>query len=137
VYRELCVSSYLRLTTAGKTTLKRSSPSVGLNKVRYTLLTSLLRAAVSTPIPPPPPLIPLKEKLNVMDVDGGSEVRVAVTGFRRRGVRSKSIDAALLAACLFLATRLGLVFYPEDGGSKFLRNIGGFLSDYAALNPRR
>jgi hypothetical protein len=26
-------------------------------------------------------------------------------------------------------------FYPEDGGSRLIRNIGKFLSDYVASNP--
>jgi hypothetical protein len=29
------------------------------------------------------------------------------------------------------------VNYPEDGGSKFLRNVGKFLPDHTALHPRR
>jgi hypothetical protein len=30
-----------------------------------------------------------------------------------------------------------LPYYPEDGGSKLLRNVGIDLTDYRALYPRR
>jgi hypothetical protein len=40
--------------------------------------------------------------------------------------------------CLFLAGPLvGLLLYPEDGGSKFLRDVSEFLPDYTASHPIR
>jgi hypothetical protein len=32
---------------------------------------------------------------------------------------------------------LGLLFYPEDGGSIFLRNVSGLLAIYAPLYHRK
>jgi hypothetical protein len=29
------------------------------------------------------------------------------------------------------------LFDPEDGDSKFLRNVGEYISDYTATHPRR
>jgi hypothetical protein len=37
----------------------------------------------------------------------------------------------VLAACLF-----GLLLDPEDGGSKFLRNVGKLQPDYTASHPK-
>jgi hypothetical protein len=40
--------------------------------------------------------------------------------------------------CLnFAGLLLGLLFDPEDVGSKFLQNIDELLADYKALYPRR
>jgi hypothetical protein len=32
---------------------------------------------------------------------------------------------------------LGIIFDPEDGGSKFLRNVAEFFSYYTLSDPRR
>jgi hypothetical protein len=32
---------------------------------------------------------------------------------------------------------LGLLFYPDDGGDMFLRNVGRLSADYRTLYPRR
>jgi hypothetical protein len=44
----------------------------------------------------------------------------------------RSVGRLILAGFL-----LGLLFDTEDGGSTFLRNMGGLLPDYTALPPRR
>jgi hypothetical protein len=42
------------------------------------------------------------------------------------------------ACCLLHAGfLLGLLFYPEDGGDMFLRNVGRLSANYTALYPRR
>jgi hypothetical protein len=41
-----------------------------------------------------------------------------------------------LNICISLST-LGLLFYFEVGGSKFLRNVGNDLSHYTPSHPER
>jgi hypothetical protein len=36
---------------------------------------------------------------------------------------------------IILLFMLGSLFYPEDGGRMFLRNIGKLLPDYTASHP--
>jgi hypothetical protein len=47
-------------------------------------------------------------------------------------IMQSSACSLLLAGFL-----LHLLFHPEDVGSTFLRNVGGFLPDYTMLQPSR
>jgi hypothetical protein len=38
---------------------------------------------------------------------------------------------------LQIETEISLFFDPEDGGDKFLRNVGWLSTEYTALYPRR
>jgi hypothetical protein len=40
------------------------------------------------------------------------------------------------SVCLFADEREKIIFYPEDGGSCFFRNIGFYPHNYAASHPR-
>jgi hypothetical protein len=40
-------------------------------------------------------------------------------------------------ASLCLAMDFCLIVEPEEGGTKFLRDVSEFLPDYTALNPRK
>jgi hypothetical protein len=53
--------------------------------------------------------------------------------------RLKSDSEAVPSACHLSIPGflLGLLFYPEDGGDAFLRNVDGTLLNYTALEPRR
>jgi hypothetical protein len=48
-------------------------------------------------------------------------------------------EVEVLLSCRVLPSGyvLGLLFYPEDGGSKFIRKVGKFLPDSTASHPRR
>jgi hypothetical protein len=52
-------------------------------------------------------------------------------------VSDPSKTTAIICRLFLLLFLLGLLFDPEDGCSAFLRNVGGLLPDYTALQPRR
>jgi hypothetical protein len=52
-------------------------------------------------------------------------------------IRSETVFHPLSSYIMIIFTKLGLLFYSEDGGSNPLRNVHDDLPDYAVPYPRR
>jgi hypothetical protein len=52
---------------------------------------------------------------------------------------SKLFHAGFMLVLLFDREEIGylFLFYFEDGGSRFFRNVGNILPDYTVSHPRR
>jgi hypothetical protein len=70
-----------------------------------------------------------------MEAVGSSETSVNVCRTTRLYIPA---DITLHRVCMVLEFLFGFFcFYPEYGGSRFLRNVGKRLPDYTALHPCR
>jgi hypothetical protein len=54
-----------------------------------------------------------------------------------RKIRSGTLALSSLSLYPYHFPTLGLFFYPEDGGSTFLRNVNKYTLDFMASRPRR
>jgi hypothetical protein len=72
---------------------------------------------------------------SIFRVEEKAEQETSVKAGGKLSREEYSLD--YFAICFHAGFLLGLFFDPEEGGDMFLRNVGGFSTEYTALYHRR